>query len=68
MVFYGNPAKTWLLILGVIVLVVSAVGILLNFGITFSFLSVLPTNLVIYLGIDALFGLIMLIIGLNPTI
>ncbi len=68
MVFYGNPAKTWLLILGLVILVVSVVGGLVNLGITFWVLSALPANPVIYLGIDALFGLIMLIIGLNPTI
>lgn len=68
MVFYGNPTKTWLLILGLVILVVSAAGILINLGITFWILEVLPTNPVIYLGATGVLGIIMLIIGLNPSI
>ncbi|MEM4152761.1 MAG: hypothetical protein QXK80_01415 [Candidatus Pacearchaeota archaeon] len=68
MVFYGNPAKTWLLILGLVIIIVSVAGILINLGITFWILENLPTNPIIYLGIDAAIGLIMLIIGFNPMI
>lgn len=68
MVFYGSPAKTWLIILGLVIVVVSVVGILINLGITFWILETLPTNPVIYLGINGVVGLLMLIIGSNPAI
>lgn len=68
MVFYGNAAKAWLLILGLIIFVVSIAGGLVNLGITFWVLAALPANPVIYLGIDALLGIIMLVIGLNPMV
>ena len=66
MIGYGNPSKTWMFILGVAILVVSAAGLLINLGYAFAFLTALPANPIIYLAIDAVIGLIMLFIGLKP--
>ncbi|MCX8194375.1 MAG: hypothetical protein N3G19_03395 [Candidatus Pacearchaeota archaeon] len=68
MVFFRNPAKTWLAILGLVITIVSLAGLLINLGITFWILGNLPTNPAIYLGIDIVLGIIMLIISLNPMI
>jgi|GEM_PF-3425934 len=57
--------KTYMFVLGIVALVVSAAGILINLGFDFAFLAMLPTNPVIYLGIDALVGLLMLILSLQ---
>lgn len=55
--------KTWMFILGLILLVVSAVAVAINFGYDFSVLSALPTNPVIYLIIDGIIGLILIFIS-----
>ena len=61
-------AKSWMFILGIIALVVSVAGILVNLGFTFAFLEALPTNPVIYLGVDAAIGLFMLILSIQRNI
>ncbi len=53
--------KTWMFVLGVVALVVSVAGIVINLGYAFAFLEALPSNPVIYLGVDAAIGLLMLI-------
>lgn len=57
--------KTWMFILGLILLVVNAVAVAINFGYDFLVLSALPTNPVIYLIIDGIIGLILIFISLR---
>lgn len=59
-------AKTWMFIVGLVMLVVSAVGLALNLGLLGSILSFLPVMPALYLGIDAALGLIMIVISLSP--
>ena len=60
--------KTWMFILGIVALVVSIAGILVILGYTFAFLDALPTNPVLYLGVDAAIGLFMLILSIQRNI
>lgn len=56
----------WLLILfGVLLLAINAIGALLSFGITFSFLAFIPATASIYYIISAVLGLLMIIIGFS---
>jgi arginine exporter protein ArgO len=60
--------KTWMFILGIIILVVSVAAILISLGYAFAFLASLPQNLIVFLAIDAIAGLIMIIISLQRTL
>ena len=54
-------AKTLMFIFGIIALVVSAAGLLINLGYAFAFLAALPANPIIYLAIDAVIGVLLVI-------
>jgi hypothetical protein len=55
-------------IIGILVIAVSVVGVLVNLSVPLSFLTNLPAMPVIYLGVDAFFGLVLIIISLNRNI
>lgn len=59
-------AKNWLFIMGIVVLVVSAVGLTIALGFVPGFLSALPGNLAIYLGIDVILGIAMIVMSISP--
>lgn len=60
--------KTWMFVLGVVALVVSAAGIVVNLGFTFWFLAVLPINPIVYLAIDTIVGLALIGLSLQRTL
>ena len=59
-------AKNWLFIMGIVVLVVSGVGLALALGFVPGFLAALPGNLAIYLGINVVLGIAMIVMSVSP--
>lgn len=58
-------AKTWMFIIGLVIFIVSAAGVAISLGFTFSILATFPANPIVYLVIDGILGLILLFLGLQ---
>jgi hypothetical protein len=59
-------AKTLMIIFGIILVAINIIGTLWAFNITFTFLSFIPNNAVVFTIANGVLAVLMLVIGLNP--
>ena len=59
--------KFFVFVVGVLMLIVSAIGLMISLGYTPAFISILPQDLRVYFGIDIFLGLVAIGLSFSRT-